>query len=325
VLSSYWAGRTVLVTGCSGFLGGWTARTLAQHSARVIGLAHRSRPQPVETALVEIVHGDICDISRLRTIFEQHPIDTVFHLAAQTLPTVAYDAPGWTFEVNTRGAWTLLEAGRTAPQMPCVVIGSTDLVYGENDGTPFTEDAILAPHFPYETSKACIEIVAGCYVHTYGLPIAIARFCNVYGPGDMTESRLVPGAIEAALAGRRQELRGDGSAVRNYLYIEDAVSALLRLAESLDRLHLAGQAFNFCDERPWSVLDIVDRILAIAGRPDLKPRLGRGTPGEISVKRTSSAKARAMLGWHPAIGLDEGLARTIAWYHARRSAGGPQR
>jgi CDP-glucose 4,6-dehydratase len=168
-------------------------------------------------------------------------------------------------------------------------------------------------------------MVAGCYFQTYCLPIVIARFCNLYGPGDVTESRLIAGAVEAALAGRRQELRGDGSAVRNYLYIEDAVSALLLLAESLDRLALAGQAFNFCDERPWSVLDVVSRILALAGRPDLKPQLGRGTPGEISVKRASAAKARALLGWRPTIELDEGLARTIAWRRALGSAGEKRR
>jgi CDP-glucose 4,6-dehydratase len=324
VLNSYWAGRTVLVTGYGGFLGGWTARTLAQRSARVIGLVHRSMLHPVGNVSIKIAHGDIRDISRLRTIFEQHPIDTVFHLAAQTLPTLAREAPDLTFEVNTLGAWTLLEAARTASRIPAVVIGSTDSVYGENDGTPFTEDSNLAPHFPYETSKACAEMVAGCYVQTYRLPIVIARFCNLYGPGDVTESRLMAGAIEAALAGRRQQLRGDGSAIRNYLYIEDAVSALLLLAESLDRLDLAGQAFNFCDERPWSVLDIVNRILAVAGCPDLKPRLGRGTPGEISVKRASAAKAHAVLGWRPAIDLDEGLARTIAWHCARHSAVEPQ-
>ncbi len=127
------------------------------------------------------------------------------------------------------------------------------------------------------------------------------------------------GAIEAALAGERPKLRGDGSAVRNYLYVEDAVSALLLLAESLERPGLAGQAFNFCDETPLSVREVVGRILALIDRPDLEPALGSGTPGEISVKRASAAKAREILGWRPAVGLDEGLARTIAWHRSRKT------
>jgi len=312
--------RTVLITGYGGFLGGWLARAMTERSVRVLGLVHKSVAQVVDgQARVETIRADIRDPDALPPIFEQHKIDTVFHLAAQTLPTLAREDPSLTFQVNARGAWNLFEAARTAPRVPRIVLASTDSVYGENDGSPFTEDAGLAPNFPYETSKACAEMVAGCYFKTYGLAVAIARFCNLYGPGDVAESRLMAGTIRAALAGERQHLRGDGSAVRNYLYVGDAVTALLTLAEALDRPELAGEAFNFCDERPLSVLEIVNRVLALAGRPDLAPRLGAGTPGEISVKRASAAKARRVLGWRPATSLDDGLRRTIAWHRSQMS------
>ncbi len=312
-----WDTKTVLVTGHDGFLGRWLARELRRRGARVLGLSHHDSGVRPDAAPVEVISADICDKSAIGSIFRQHQFHTVFHLAAQTLPTLARQNPGLTFEVNAMGAWNVLEAARNARAVPRIVISSTDSVYGENDGTPFTEDSVLAPTFPYEASKACAEIVARCYHQTYRLPVAIARFCNLYGPEDIAASRLMAGTIAAAVHGERQKLRGDGSAVRNYLYIEDAVTALIQLAEAVDQPGIAGEAFNFCDETPLSVLDVVSRVLALAGRPDLAPHLGAGTPGEISIKRASSAKAKRVLGWQPRTSLDEGLRRTIAWHKAR--------
>jgi CDP-glucose 4,6-dehydratase len=314
-----WEKRTVLVTGAAGFLGARLASALAQRSAHVIALVKETAPQTL-TGLsgLEVVRANLCDPAALQPLFERRRIETVFHLAAQTLPTLAREDPRLTFEANAQGTWNLMEAARSAPLVPRIVIASTDSVYGENGGgAPFTEDARVAPSFPYETSKACAEMVARCYHETYALPIAIARFCNLYGPGDVADSRLMAGTIAAAVAGKRQQLRGDGSAVRNYLYVEDAVAALLSLAEALDRPGIAGQGFNFCDEEPVSVLDIVTRVLRFVDRPDLAPRLGAGTPGEISIKRASAEKACQVLGWEPTVSLDEGLARTIAWHRSR--------
>ena len=320
-----WCGRTVLVTGYGGFLGGALARTLLTHNARVLGMinparqvAHQFRNPGAEGA-VTIVPADIRDFASLHAIFVSHTIDTVFHLAAQTLPTLAREEPCLTFEVNTRGTWNLLEAVRLAPAAPRIVLSSTDSVYGENDGAPFTEDAERGSIFPYEASKSCAEMVARCYFKTYGMPIATARFCNIYGPTDVAESRLMAGTIEAALAGRRQHLRGDGSAVRNYLYVDDAVRALLTLAGALDDPAVIGEAFNFCDEQPYSVQEIVSRVLALVGRPDLAPVLGAGTPGEISIKRASADKAARLLGWRATTSLDMGLRSTIEWHRTRSS------
>ena len=317
---SSWAGQTVLITGCGGFLGSWLARALSERSARVVGLFHRTR-QPGAVAGVlpsDVIYADVCDAEAMSRIFAQHAIGTVFHLAALT-PAAPKD-PRLTFEVNTRGAWNVLDASRQATRIPRIVFSSTDSVYGESEGAPFTEDATLTPNYPYEASKACAEMVARCYVKAYGLPVATARFCNLYGPGDEAESRLMAGTIRATLGGRRQVLRGDGSAVRNYLFVGDAVAALLTLAEALERREISGQAFNFCDEMPLSVRDIVSRVVALAGRPDLTPEIGVGTPGEISNKRCSAAKAREILGWRPMTSLDDGLRQTIAWHRSRVAA-----
>ncbi|UFN49762.1 GDP-mannose 4,6-dehydratase [Roseomonas sp. OT10] len=314
-----WAGRAVLVTGVGGFLGGALARLLAERGARVVGLLNPAgaHARPDGMPGVELAAADIRDPAALAPLLARPGLHAVFHLAAQTLPTVARDNPAPAFELNARGTWNLLEAARRAPVPPRVVLASTDSVYGENDGTPFTEDSPLGASFPYEASKVCAETAARCYHVTYGLPVAIARFCNLYGPGDVALIRLMAGTIVATLEGRRQVLRGDGSSMRNYLYVDDAAEALLTLAEALDRPGIAGQAFNFCDEAAHTVLEIVERVLTLAGRPDLAPALGRSTPGEISIKRASAAKAARVLGWHATTGLEEGLRRTIAWQRHR--------
>jgi CDP-glucose 4,6-dehydratase len=316
-----WAGRRVLVTGCRGFLGTWLVRLLQSQGAVVIGMADAGRVEPDHAGIATIpVAAELRDIGSLTAILRDHAPEVVFHLAAKSLPSVARHQPHLTFEVNARGTWNLLEAIRTVTPATRLVFVSTDSVYGENDGTPFTEGTPMAPDFPYEASKACAEIAARCYARSFGLPVVLARFCNIYGPGDTNMDRLVAGTVEAVLAGQPPRLRGDGSSIRNYLYVEDATMALLRVAEALGGEIASGEAFNFCDEAPVSSADLVRRIVAVAGRPDLQPILGPGTPGEISIKRASAERARRMLDWRPGVTLDEGLRRTIAWHRERRVA-----
>jgi nucleoside-diphosphate-sugar epimerase len=316
-----WAGRTVLVTGSGGFLGRRLVQTLARRAVRVLGLTQAG--SPVAEPGVVPVAGDVRDIGTLVPVFRDHAVDVVFHLAALALPSRSRDTPLQAFDVNARGTWNLLEAARSAGAAPRVVLASTDTVYGESHGAPFTEAMQVSPGFPYEASKACAEIVARCYVATYGARVAIARFCNIYGPGDLTRSRLIVSTVETALSGQPQVLNGDGSAMRNYLYVDDAVEALTRVAEALHEAGFAGEVINICDDTPYSVLDVVRRVLDQTGRPDLSPILGRGLPGEISIKLASAAKARERLGWQAVVSLDEGLRRTIAWHRERRAGGAP--
>jgi CDP-glucose 4,6-dehydratase len=320
-----WAGRRVLVSGCRGFLGSWLVRLLRVRGACVIGMADSGSPEPRLCSVADIpVAAELRDMASLVAILQDHAPDVVFHLAAKSLPSVARYQPHVTFEVNARGTWNLLEAIRTVAPTTRLVLVSTDSVYGENGGTPFTEDMLMAPDFPYEASKACAEIAARCYARTFGLPVAFARFCNIYGPGDTNMDRLVAGTVEAVLGGEPPHLRGDGSSIRNYLYVEDAMLALLRVAQALDGEVASGEAFNFCDEAPISSADLVRRIVAAAGRADLEVVLGPGTPGEISIKRASAERARRVLGWHPTVPLDEGLRRTIAWHRERHLAQSPK-
>lgn len=323
------APRSVLVTGGYGLLGSWLVRALVDRGDRVVALQRDRTPR---SALllgdlerqIDVVHGDLCDPGLVARALGEYEVDTVFHLAAQTIVGTANRSPLATFETNMRGTWLLLEACRLHG-VRRVLVAASDKAYGASATLPYREDHPLEPRFPYDVSKAATDLIARSYWHTYGLPVAVTRFANLYGGGDLNRSRLIPEAVVAALAGRAPVIRSDGTPERDFLYVEDAVSAYLLLADALDAdegaaagaARARGEAFNAGGGEPHAVRDVVARICRIAGTdvaPDVR---GSGTPdGEIDRQWVDPSKLRALTGWEPAVGLDEGLERTVAWYRA---------
>jgi CDP-glucose 4,6-dehydratase len=218
-----------------------------------------------------------------------------------------------TWEANIRGTYLLLEACRTL-QVERVVVAASDKAYGAHAELPYREDFALQPIYPYDVSKAATDLIARSYWHTYGLPVATTRFANIYGGGDRNPSRLIPEAIAAALAGRAPVIRSDGTPERDFLYVEDAVSAYLAIADALPG-GASGEAFNAGGDAPHAVGEVVALVCSLAGTdvaPDVR---GTGTPdGEIDRQYVDSTKLRELTGWRPQVGLEEGLRRTIAWY-----------
>jgi CDP-glucose 4,6-dehydratase len=207
---------------------------------------------------LSIVHGDIVDEGVVARALAEYEVDTVFHLAAQTLVPTANRAPLSTFEANIKGTWMLLEACRQFG-VSRVVVASSDKAYGPHDDLPYREHYALQPRYPYDVSKAATDLLARSYWHTWQLPVAVTRFANLYGGGDFNPSRLVPEAVTAALAGRSPVVRSDGSPERDFLYVEDAVAAYLAIAGALGRASgadgagAAGEAFNAgCRGPAWS-------------------------------------------------------------------------
>jgi CDP-glucose 4,6-dehydratase len=253
----------------------------------------------------------------------EYEVESVFHLAAQTIVGVANAAPAATFETNVRGTWTLLEACRRLG-VSRVVVASSDKAYGIHDELPYREELALQPRFPYDVSKAAADLIARSYWHTFGLPVAVTRLANIYGGGDLNLSRLVPEVALAAIEGRAPVIRSDGSPARDFLYVEDAVEAYLAIWSMLEDGRAAGEAFNAGGDRPHSVIEVAQLVCRLAGtgvQPDVR---GTGTPpGEITSQWVDSAKLRTMSGWEPRVTLEDGLRRTLDWYraylHARRS------
>lgn len=317
------SGHSVLVTGAYGLLGSWLVKALLEADARVVVIR---RDDATGSALaemnlerrVDVVHGDICTDGLIARTLGEYDVDTVFHLAAQTIVPTANRGPTSTFETNIRGSWTLLEACRIHGAER-VIVASSDKAYGPDRELPYREDYSLQPVFPYDVSKAATDLLARSYWHTWQLPVAVTRFANLYGGGDSNRSRLVPEAVTAALAGRAPIVRSDGSPERDFLYVEDAVAAYLAICEAIGRGEGRGEAFNAGGGRPHRVLDVVTLICRLAGTgvsPDIR---GAGTPpGEIDRQWVDFTKLRELTGWEPAVTLEEGLRRTLDWYRTRR-------
>ena len=312
-------GRSVLVTGAFGLLGSWLVKALLDDGARVVALR---RDEPATSSLellglaraVDVVSGDICAPGLVSRALAEYEVDSVFHLAAQTLVGVASSSPAATFETNIRGTWLVLEACRLHG-VERVVVASSDKAYGTQPQLPYREDQPLLARHPYDVSKAACDMLARSYWHTFQVPVAVTRCANLYGGADTNSSRLVPEAVCAALAGRRPVLRSDGSPERDFLYVEDAVRAYLAVWRALEGEPARGEAFNAGGGRPWPVAEVVALIARLTGSgaaPDIR---GAGTPsGEIDRQWVDSSKLRELTGWQPAVGLEDGLRRTIDWY-----------
>jgi CDP-glucose 4,6-dehydratase len=314
-------GRSVLVTGAYGLLGGWLVRALLDAGARVTVLRRDELPRSPLLVMglepsVTVVHGDICDPGLIERALAEHEVQDVFHLAAQTIVLTANRSPVSTFETNIRGSWLVLEACRLHGAER-LIVASSDKAYGWSAELPYREHFPLAPKYPYDVSKAATDLLARSYWHTWQLPVAVTRFANVYGGGDTNRSRLVPEAVAAALAGRAPVVRSDGSPERDFLYVEDAVGAYLAISDALGRGEASGEAFNAGGGRPHRVLDVVELICRLAGsgvEPDVR---GTGTPtGEIDRQWADFSKLQTLTGWEPRVPLEEGLRRTIAWERA---------
>ncbi len=315
----FWQNRPVLVTGAGGFLGGWLIRRLLDAGAEPVCLIRDWVPgsQLISARLtdrVNTVRGDITDQALLERVLGEYEVQTVFHLAAQTIVTIANRNPVSTFDSNIRGTWSLLEACRRSPQVEQVVVASSDKAYGSQDKLPYSEKMPLQGVFPYDVSKACADMLTHSYTATYGLPVAVTRCGNFFGGGDLNFNRIVPGTIRSALQGKRPVIRSDGKYVRDYFYIEDGAACYMLLAEKLAvKPELAGEAFNFSNETQLNVLELVQLILKLLGS-DLEPDIRGEAHHEILHQYLSAEKARKLLGWKPLFSMEEALTKTVQWY-----------
>ena len=276
--------------------------------------ASRFRSEGIEERCT-VALADLADYDAVLRVLNEHDVSDVFHLGAQTIVGTANRSPLGTWEANVRGTWCLLEACRTLGSVSRVIVASSDKAYGSHEELPYREEFPLKPVFPYDVSKACADLIARSYASTYGMRVAVTRLANVYGPGDLNWSRIVPDTARALARGERPVIRSDGTPERDYLYVEDAVDAYLAVAASLDRLELAGRAWNAGWGRPVPVLEVVRTLIDVSGvdvEPDIR---GAGTPaGEISRQYLDSSAIRAELGWEPRWELEDGLRATWEWY-----------
>jgi CDP-glucose 4,6-dehydratase len=318
-INSFWRDRPTLITGATGLVGSWLAKRLHASGADVVCLVRDRVPHSelVRSGVIELVksvRGDVCDQALMERVLGEYEIDTVMHLAAQTIVGIANRNPISTFESNIGGTWALLEACRRSPKVKQIVVASSDKAYGDQVRLPYDEQTPLQGRHPYDVSKSCSDLIAASYAVSFGLPVAITRCGNFYGGGDLNWNRIIPGTIRSLLRGERPVVRSDGLFVRDYFYVEDGAAAYMLLAEQLARRpELRGEAFNFSNEIQVTVLEVVERLRKLLGS-DMQPEVRNEASNEIRHQYLSAAKAKKLLHWQPLHTFDDGLQRTVEWY-----------
>jgi CDP-glucose 4,6-dehydratase len=311
-----WKSKHVFVTGGDGFVGSWLVKKLVDEGAEVTVLLRDrkcdSRLKELGINKVNCVYGELEDLRLITRAFNEYSIEIAFHLAAQTIVGIANKSPLSTFESNIKGTWNILEAARIL-NLKRLVIASSDKAYGDQETLPYTEEFCLKGSHPYDVSKSCADLIARAYAKTYGLNVAITRCGNIYGGGDSNWSRIFPGTIMSLLKGEKPLIRSDGTLVRDYIYVEDAVDAYMTLAEAMENGKLAGEAFNFGTNRPISVIELVKLIMKTLDKKGDITVLGNA-PNEIREQYLDSTKARRVLGWTPKHTLEQGIKKTYDWY-----------
>ena len=320
VVVSPWSNRSVLVTGATGMVGSALCARLLSEGARVVGFVSDTDPSSelIRSGSIDsmvVFSGRLERYEDVERAVNNSEVDTVIHLGAQPIVGAAARAPRHTFETNIQGTWNVLDACRLiGSRVQRVVVASSDKAYGAQPRLPYLEDMPLAGVQPYEVSKSCTDLIALSYAKTYCVPVAVARCGNIYGPGDLNWNRIVPGTMRSLIRGEQPVIRSDGSLIRDYLHVDDVTNAYLTLADRADSF--PGEAFNFSDESPMSVLEIYAAICEAAGKSDKKPTILGEASDEIPAQYLDSSKARETLAWTPSIRLTDGLAKTFKWYES---------
>lgn len=294
----FWRGKCVLITGHLGFLGSYLNKSLIEQGAIITGIDIKS-------------NGDVKDYSFVAHTLNLNKIQFIFHLTAVSTVNEAFVHPLRAFSTNIMGTWNILEAARCHKGIEGIVIASSDKAYGEHKRLPYKEDYALQGRYPYEVSKSCADLLAQAYYCTYKLPVVISRCGNIYGVGDKNICRFIPKLLFHIFNDTIMQV--NGSYVRDFIYIDDVVEGYMLLAQNLKKLKLCGQVFNFGNDKPKTIEEVVNLVYKLSDKKRKYVLYKSGFP-EIKSQYLSSCKARTILGWKPKITLDEGLRRTIARY-----------
>ncbi len=314
----FWQGKRALVTGHEGFLGSWLTKTLLELGAKVVGVDivknNKNYILGNLKAKIKNIQADVADLKLIKSVINKHRPEIIFHLAAQAIVGQAIKDPVRTFKSNIEGTWNILESCKGKSFITAIVVASSDKAYGAHKQLPYVEGAALKGDFPYDVSKSCADLLARTYSKTYNVPVCVTRCGNIYGPGDLHFSRIIPDTINSIIKHKRFIIRSDGKFTRDYVYVEDIVRGYILLAEAMEKMKLYGQSFNLSNDSPLTVLGLFEKIAKVSGAKDLKPRILNKAKYEIRHQYLCAKKAKRMLGWEPIYNLEEGLKITLAWY-----------
>ncbi|MFA5108975.1 MAG: GDP-mannose 4,6-dehydratase [Patescibacteria group bacterium] len=314
-MSNYFKGRNILITGATGLVGGHIAEKLVEQEAAVF-ITRRSkdfRSYFMEKNLDQKTISAICDIKDYNRVFDvvsKYEIEYIFHIAAQPIVPTAFINPREALETNIMGTVNILEAARHCPSIKGIVVASSDKAYGKKCDNA-TEVAAMAGDHPYDVSKSCADLITRTYAKTYGLPVAVSRFGNIYGPGDLNINRIIPGIMKALIFDETLEIRSDGTFVRDYVYVKDVADGYILLMENIDKAR--GEAFNFSTGYNFSVLQLIEKVSEVVDKK-CKYKISNNQKNEIPFQSLNYEKAAEVLGWKSNYTFEEGVKETFEWY-----------
>ena len=303
--------KNILVTGGAGFIGSCLVNKLVEqgHNVVVIDNLSSGRKENLNPK-ANLYKMDVRN-SEISEVFQDENPETVFHLAAQPIVEVAYENPLETIETNIMGTANILEACRLKGDVKSIVITSSDKAYGKSEKLPYTETVELKGDHPYEVSKSCADLIATAYFKTYGLPIAITRFSNVFGPGDLNFNRIIPGIFKSILTNTELLIRSDGKMIRECTYVEDIAGGCIKLAENIEITQ--GEAFNFGSKNIFSVVQVIEKIEEIL-EVKVNYQILNTAKNEIPEQYLDWTKINKALEWQPEVSFKDGIKRSFDWY-----------
>lgn len=306
--------KTVLVTGGAGFIGSHVVKELLQRKARVVVVDIVIHPQSFfakEQFKKHVIYQniDITNKNKVFKVFKEYTPDYIFHLAAEPIVEAAFENPHSTFMTNVMGTVNILEAARENKNTKTVIVASSDKAYGKTKQA-YTEESPLQGDHPYDVSKSCTDLIAQTYYKSYGLPVVITRFGNVYGEGDVHFDRIIPGICKAILQNKTLEIRSDGTYIRDYAYAKDVANAYLFLLTK--QIETVGEVFNVSSNNTFSVLDLVRKVEKILKRK-IPYNILNTAKNEIPYQHLIDTKIKK-LGWKQQVSFEEGIQNTFHWY-----------
>lgn len=308
--------KNILVTGATGLVGSHLVEELLKLKPyKIICLVRSKDPSSYFymnklDEQVVCAFGDLNDKERVANVVTKYEIDYIFHIGAQAIVPTAVINPYEAISTNVMGTVNILEAAKMAERIKAVVVASSDKAYGK-DCVDATEDNAMAGDHPYDVSKSCADLISLAYHKTYGLPVAVSRFGNIFGPGDLNMNRIIPGAMKSIIEKNTLEIRSDGTFVRDYVYVKDVVDGYIQLAEQIDKAK--GEAFNFSTGYNFSVLDLVNKIGEILDEK-IEYTVVNNQKNEIPAQSLNYNKAETVLNWKAKNTLEGSIRETFNWY-----------
>ena len=314
--------KNILVTGGLGLLGKPLVSFLRKKKNNIFVLdrsKNKKRNSLIKGRNINFIYGNYQNKNFLKKIIKNKKINVIFHTGAVTQVLEGLKYPFKTYKNNIMGTINILECIRQINPSILLIYSSSDKAYGEIKKRNYLENDNLNSIYPYDLSKTCSDLICQSYSKVYKLKVAIVRCGNLFGPGDFNKNRIIPETILSTMKNQRLKIRSSGKLIRDYLYVDDAVKAYFMIMNKLKNKNSNTLIYNVGSRDNLSVIKLVEMILTLMNRRDLKPIILNKSKKELKFQKLNDNKIRKELGWKQSITINKALKKTINWYKENRN------